>query len=63
MNTALYEIDKRTNLTANNKFELLLFDWAKPPVAVTESYLALMFPKYVNPGHASHYRNSQCSRQ
>ena len=25
MNTALHEIDERTNLTTNNKFELLLF--------------------------------------
>lgn len=31
MNTALHEIDERTNLTANNKFELLLFRLGEAP--------------------------------
>lgn len=31
MNTALNEIDERTNLTANNKFELLLFKLGEAP--------------------------------
>ncbi|UJP06226.1 MAG: chemotaxis protein [Nitrosomonas sp.] len=31
MNTTLYEIDERTNLTANNKFELLLFRLGQAP--------------------------------
>jgi two-component system chemotaxis response regulator CheV len=31
MSTALHEIDERTNLTANNKFELLLFRLGEAP--------------------------------
>ena len=31
MNTALHEVDERTNLTANNKFELLLFRLGEAP--------------------------------
>lgn len=31
MNTAMHEINERTNLTANNKFELLLFRLGKAP--------------------------------
>ena len=31
MTTALHDVDERTNLTANNKFELLLFRLGEAP--------------------------------
>ena len=31
MNTALHDVDERTNLTSNNKFELLLFRLGEAP--------------------------------
>ena len=55
MSTALHEIDQRTNLTANNKFELLLFRLGDAPgtdqrelFGINVFKIRTGYPKHIN---------------